>query len=587
MAVLPISEDRSESLSGKCVVSDVDAHLPVSTVVASFDHFVQFYESDATLINSVFDYVAAGLEAEETCVIIATGAHREELEHKLVESGFDFVAARESGSYLALDAAETLATFMVDGSPDAERFRASIGHTMAEAAKIGDPVRAFGEMVAILYAEGNPTAAVQLEALWNDLAKEFAFCLFCAYPIDSFAGHCHGSHFADVCDHHSAVMPTESYFALKDSGEKTREIAILQQKARALEAEVAHRREVEKELVRRERELADFFDNAAEGLHKVAADGRILWANRAEVELLGYEREEYVGRSISDFHVDQDVIHDILAKLRAGEEIYNYPACLRAKDGSTRHVLIHSNGYYEDGELVYTRCFTRDVTDRRLMEETLERHLAEIEALNERLRCSVTETHHRVKNNLQVMSAMIEMLALEHKAVNAVPLDDFSRIQSHVRTLAVVHDLLTSRTKEVEEAQIICAKEVLDRLLPMLQDTAWNKTVHFSVKEIDLPSKQCVALALVINELVSNALKHGNSEAQVTVSASDGSAVLEVSDDGPGFPDEFDPVRSANTGLELIENLVRTDLRGKVAYKNREGCGALIRVVFPLPSEEH
>lgn len=138
----------------------------------------------------------------------------------------------------------------------------------------------------------------------------------------------------------------------------------LQHKAISLEQEVARLRGVEQSLLKRERDLADFLENAAEGLHRVAGDGTIMWANRAELEMLGYEREEYVGRSIVDFHVDLPVIQSILAKLQAGETLYDQPARLLCKDGKIKHVLIHSNGYFEEGKLAYTRCFTRDASDR-------------------------------------------------------------------------------------------------------------------------------------------------------------------------------------------------------------------------------
>jgi len=106
----------------------------------------------------------------------------------------------------------------------------------------------------------------------------------------------------------------------------------------------------------------DFFENGAVGLHLVAVDGTILRANQAELDLLGYTREEYVGRSIRDFHADEEVIADILARLSRGEQLDKYPARLRAKDGSIRHVLITSNVNFQSGEFVNSRCFTVDVT---------------------------------------------------------------------------------------------------------------------------------------------------------------------------------------------------------------------------------
>jgi PAS domain S-box-containing protein len=93
-----------------------------------------------------------------------------------------------------------------------------------------------------------------------------------------------------------------------------------------------------------------------------------LRANHAELEMLGYSREEYVGRPISDFHCDEDVICDILKRLQAGEKLTEYPARLRCKDGSFKDVLIDSSVMWRDGQFVHTRCFTRDVTDRKRAE---------------------------------------------------------------------------------------------------------------------------------------------------------------------------------------------------------------------------
>ena len=91
-------------------------------------------------------------------------------------------------------------------------------------------------------------------------------------------------------------------------------------------------------------------------------------ANRAELEMLGYSREEFVGRPIADFHADEEVICDILKRLQAGEKLAEYPARLKCKDGSIKDVLIDSSVLWKDGHFVHTRCFTRDVTDRKRAE---------------------------------------------------------------------------------------------------------------------------------------------------------------------------------------------------------------------------
>ena len=119
------------------------------------------------------------------------------------------------------------------------------------------------------------------------------------------------------------------------------------------------------------RDEADFFENASIGLHCVGADGIILRANRVELEMLGYSPEEYIGHHIAEFHADRPVIDDILECLTRGETLRDCSARLRCKDGSIRDVLINSNVLFEDGKFIHTRCFTRDITDRKRAEEEL------------------------------------------------------------------------------------------------------------------------------------------------------------------------------------------------------------------------
>jgi PAS domain S-box-containing protein len=135
------------------------------------------------------------------------------------------------------------------------------------------------------------------------------------------------------------------------------------------------------ELRRRERELSDFIENASVGLHWVGADGTILWANQAEMDLLGYTREEYVGHNIMEFHADSDVINDMLCRLMHRETLHNYEARLRCKDGSIRHVLISSNVLWEQDRFVHTRCFTRDITERKQAEEELHKSRRQLETV--------------------------------------------------------------------------------------------------------------------------------------------------------------------------------------------------------------
>lgn len=223
---------------------------PVSdwSQMSESEHFVQFYEADAFLLNSLGGYIHAALDAGEVAIVVATEAHRAGLEERLREYGLDSAAAKASGQYVSLDAAETLSQFMVDGSPDAGLFEEVVGGVIERAARGGRRVRAFGEMVALLWADGNYDAAIRLEGLWNDLSESYSFSLFCAYPMRGFGAEEFAGQLSDICTKHSRVIPAESYTALAEQDDRLRAIIQLQQKASSLQAEVAERKEAEEQL---------------------------------------------------------------------------------------------------------------------------------------------------------------------------------------------------------------------------------------------------------------------------------------------------------------------------------------------------
>jgi orotate phosphoribosyltransferase len=325
-------------------------------------HFVRFYDDSDALFDEVASFIERAVRARGRGIVIATGAHADALRRRLDElAGADGRAA-PSWDIVWLDAEMTLGRLMVDGWPDRARFEYEVGHVVAGACAGDAPVHAFGDMVALLCARGRYDAALHLERLWNELARRLDFSLFCAYPWGLFPSADVAHVFRQVCaehDHACADAPA----ALPPGQLVDINLVRLEQKVHALQAEAARRRQAEKDLLRREREFADVVENAAEGLHRIGADGTILWANKAELQMLGYRWEDYVGHHIAAFHVDAAVAGDMLARLAAGATVLDVPARLRCKDGSIRHVVIRSNACFEDGSLRYARCFTRDATD--------------------------------------------------------------------------------------------------------------------------------------------------------------------------------------------------------------------------------
>jgi anti-sigma regulatory factor (Ser/Thr protein kinase) len=175
-------------------------------VVGNGDHVVQFYEHDSELVGAVTPYLLAATEAEEVAIVIATETHLRAFEAELEADGVDLARARADGKFFALDAATTMAAFIAGGQIDHDAFREVIGGLVRKAAESGRAIRAYGEMVAILWDAGNVLAAIELETLWNDLARELPFSLFCSYPASSVSGSEHTEALRQVCRLHSSVI---------------------------------------------------------------------------------------------------------------------------------------------------------------------------------------------------------------------------------------------------------------------------------------------------------------------------------------------------------------------------------------------
>ncbi|MEV0685477.1 MEDS domain-containing protein [Nocardia sp. NPDC050378] len=175
------------------------------------DHVVSMYDDSEELARHVSDFLGQGLDADGAAVVIATPAHREAVAARLSEHGLDVTALIAAGRYRALDAAQTLASFTIDGVLDRNRFTEVIGDVIAAASAGHRSVRAFGEMVALLWADGDPGAAIELEAMWNELARSRQFLLYCAYPRDILAGADDLVRLQQVCAHHSEIVAPDSY----------------------------------------------------------------------------------------------------------------------------------------------------------------------------------------------------------------------------------------------------------------------------------------------------------------------------------------------------------------------------------------
>jgi PAS domain S-box-containing protein len=186
--------------------------------------------------------------------------------------------------------------------------------------------------------------------------------------------------------------------------------------------DITDQRLAQEKRLRAEAELRDFVENATVGLHWVGPDGKIIWANSTELKMLGYERDEYIGRHIDEFHADEATISDILQRLARGESLENYEARLMCKDGSIREVLISSNVLWENGEFVHTRCFTRDITDRKQAERMLEQDLKDMGRLRELGEWLTLETDLQIVYG-EILNAAIELMQADAGTVQMLDPD--------------------------------------------------------------------------------------------------------------------------------------------------------------------
>ena len=577
-------------------------------------HVVQFYTEDAVLLSAISRFIGTALGAGDAAVVIATRAHRDGLSQRLKERGFDVAGAVRLGRLIVVDAAETLSRFMRDGWPDTERFASVIGDFFDQIRAVTGTdrprVAAFGEMVALLWAEGNSEAAIRLEELWNDLARTHSFSLHCAYPITNFNRDEDGEAFLKICSAHSAVIPDESYTALSTDQERLRRIAQLQQKVQALETAKTERTYAQKSLSSKQSELADLLENAVEGVQRVGADQKILWANKALLHLLGYSPGEYVGHPFSEFHVDENVFAEYWRRLMRGEDIYDCPAELRCKDGSVKQVQIYSNGLWENGEFVHTRCFVRDVTEQKLAEQALRESEAKLRLANDQLESLVEQ---RTATLRQLSTRVLTLQDAERRRI-ARELHD--SLGQYLVGLKLNLDMLRQAPDQAglwtqsQELMEQCVSEIrtLSYLLhpPMIDDVGLASAARWFVEgmaqrsgiqiSLDvphdmarLPAEVEIGLFRVLQEGLTNVHRHsGASAADVRIQQDAGQMILEIRDNGRGIgPDvlsRFDSTGGGmGVGLSGMRERVR-ELGGRMTLET-DGQGTALQIVIPLAPE--
>lgn len=522
------------------------------------EHFVQFYEDNTLLMRSVAEFIGGGLGMGCPAVVIATAAHREDLETRLADQGVDLATVRARRQLVMLDAQAMLDKFMRNGMPSETLFRESVGAVVAFAAgKRG--LRAFGEMVALLWDQGMPEAAIRLEELWNGLGKDYAFSLFCAYPMAGFKGAGQGPNFERVCGTHSRVIPAELSGSHAVHGA---ELARVQQQALSLEAEIHERKRTETALLQaladlekqaqeaevlREharRESVDRIHALDSSLHLAAivesSDDAIIstdlntlitsW-NRGAERMFGYEAADIIGRPITvliplNRHDEEP---GILNRIRRGERVDHYETVRQRKDGVHLDISLTVSPIRNSlGEIIGASKIARDITQRKRDEvilkyakEQLAKAKSELERRVEERTASLREAVAQMEEFSYTVSHDLRAPLRGMQTYARALMEDFGegldpearhylkRIADNATRLdRMILDVLTF--SRVARAEIRLERVDLDRLVrEIVQQYPGMQPAHAEVivERLDGVLGHESSLTQAVSNLIANAIK--------------------------------------------------------------------------------
>ena len=573
-------------------------------------HVVQLYTDDRFLVDTLSRFVGGALAVGDAAVVVATASHNQDLAKRLSARGLDTAKAAAQGRYVVLDAAETLRQIMVGGAIDQSRFNEMVGGVLTKVkSTLTEESRlvVFGEMVALLWAEGLAQEAIRLEELWNDLGKHHSFSLLCAYPMSGFNTERHVEPFLKICEQHSSVIPSESYLALDSEEERLRSIAHLQQKTHVLEKELGLREsEVRfRLLVEAVRDYAIFM---------LDPQGNVTSWNLGAERIKGYKSGDIVGKHFSCFYPEEDVQSgkpqfELITAEKEGR--FEDEGWRLRKDGSRFWANVIITAVRDDtGKLIGFAKVTRDFTDRMRTQRALEAEVSE--------RRQAEKSLHDSQRSLRQLS--LHLLRTQDEERRRIGRDLHDSLGQYLAVLKMKLDTLARLVeRKRDEASVDIASQCLvltddsirelrtvSYLLypPMLEELGLKSSIPwyldgFSARsgikttfEIQsdcgrFPRDSELALFRVLQESLTNVHRHSESKvAHVRLLQKDGMGVLQIEDEGKGMPSELleqsgeDWTGALGVGLRGMNERMR-QLGGRLEVVSKEDGGTIVSAIVP------
>jgi len=511
-------------------------------------HVVQFYTDDDFLFDVLATYVGTAVAMGDAAVVIATDAHQVGLEQHLAARSIDVSGAVKQGRFLRFGARETLHEFLVNGKVDEELFRARMDGVLRQARratrKKGSRIAVFGEMVALLWAEGKPEEAIKLEQFWNKLAERHLFNLVCGYPITGFDRERHIEPFLQICSQHSSVIPSESYIGLESEDERLRRVASLQQRAQVLEKELALRVS-EQQLHLLVEAVQDY------AIFMLDTEGYVKSWNAGAERIKGYKAAEIIGKHFSVFYPEEDLRNRKPwweLELAARDGRFEDEGWRVRKDGSRfwANVIITAVRDHK-GNFVGFGKVTRDFTERMRSESALQKEVAERREAEQRLReLSLHLLRTQDEERKRIGRDLHDSLG-QYLVALKMQLDTLARTSNNEEKISECIRLVKDSIKEVRTISYLLYP-------PMLEESGLHSAIQWYVDGFTarsglrttlqlnpalsrLPRDIELALFRVLQEALTNVHRHSGSKvAHVRLSSEGETVVLEVRDKGRGIP---------------------------------------------------
>jgi diguanylate cyclase (GGDEF)-like protein/PAS domain S-box-containing protein len=366
--------------------------------------------------------------------------------------------------------------------------------------------------------------------------------------------------------------------------------------------DISQRRASEQLVRDSQMELSDFVENSNVCMHWVDASGVIRWANKAELDFLGYTADEYVGQPISKFHADEATIQDILRRLSSGEQLDNYEARIIAKDGSIKYVSIHSSVYRVDGQFKHTRCFTKDITKRKEAEASLTKQTAELMRSNAELEQFAYVASHDLREPLRMVQSFCGLLQdrygehLDERGNKYLhyAVDGASRMQRLVDEL-----LEFSRVgRSNEQMKEVSLEDIVRRVWSEQRTSIQQSFAQLEISTLPLVCADRERLQQVFQNLINNAIKFRSSlppKVRISALKIDSFWQITVSDNGIGIEDlqiprlfvifqrlhTRDEYDGTGIGLALCKRIVEFH-GGRIWIESKRGHGTSVHFTLPV-----